>query len=258
MSLAPGGDPFLCRLAPPPGTRDTPLAPVCSLGTARDVLMVLGMAVARTPMAVLICSTIFYNIMVPPLGGGEDLDPWKVRDARDGVMPQPLLTQTQKAATETWHPMVQAGPAEVAPMDFNSSGLNGSTHDIDFTTSFARECDSLTCGCVSALRVTSDNFVRPDVHQSDMNATSERTSMTDPAATDSVVAPGTNLTHVDDAVQIGGRSPGGCTRPCARAAARKRNKRPGWSKWSKKHGARRSQKAFRGCQRPEMVKTRQV
>ena len=30
---------------------------------ARDVLMVLGVAVAWTPMAVLVCSTIFYNIM---------------------------------------------------------------------------------------------------------------------------------------------------------------------------------------------------
>ena len=118
---------------------------------ARDVLMVLGVAVAWTPLAVLVSSTIFINIMVPPLVSGDDLDPWKVRDARDGVMPQPLLTQTQMAATETWHPMVQAGPADVAPMDFDSSGLNGSTHDIKFTSSFARECDSLICGCVSAL-----------------------------------------------------------------------------------------------------------
>ena len=176
---------------------------------ARDVLMVLGVAVAWTPLAVLVSSTIFINIMVPPLVSGDDLDPWKVRDARDGVMPQPLLTQTQMAATETWHPAVQAGPAEVAPMDLSSSGLNGSTHYTDFSTSFARGCDSLTCGCVSALCVTCDNFVCSDAHQSDMNGTSERIPMTDPAASDSVVAPGTNLTRVDDAVQIGGRSRGG-------------------------------------------------
>ena len=68
---------------------------------ARDVLMVLGVAVAWTPLAVLVSSTIFINIMVPPLVSGDDLDPWKVRDAREGVMPQPLLTQTQKAKAAT-------------------------------------------------------------------------------------------------------------------------------------------------------------
>ena len=60
--------------------------------------MVLSVARAGTLLATVVRMTnILYN-MVPPLGGSGDPYQWKVRDAHAGVMPQPLLPQSQRAA----------------------------------------------------------------------------------------------------------------------------------------------------------------
>ena len=90
--------------------------------------MVLSVARAGTLLTSLVCMTILLYNMVPPLGVSGDPYHWKVRDAHAGVMPQPLLPQTQRAAPEAWPPLMQAGAAAGAPMESNLSGLNGSTH----------------------------------------------------------------------------------------------------------------------------------
>ena len=105
--------------------------------------MVLSVARAGTLLATLVCMTnILYN-MVQPLGDSGDPYQWKVRDAHAGVMPQPLLPQSQRAAPEAWPPLMQAGAAAGALMDSNLSGLDGSTHHLDFSALFARERDDL-------------------------------------------------------------------------------------------------------------------
>ena len=48
--------------------------------------MVLGMAMAVTPLTQVVCSTIFYNNMVQPLVSSGDPYNWKVRDAHAGVI----------------------------------------------------------------------------------------------------------------------------------------------------------------------------
>ena len=108
--------------------------------------MVLSVARAGTLLTSVVCMTIFVYNMVQPLGDSGDPYHWKVRDAHAGVMPQPLLPQTQRAAPEAWPPLMQAGAAARAPMDSNLSGLEGSTHHLDFSALSARERDDLTYG----------------------------------------------------------------------------------------------------------------